>query len=399
METSKPLKKFWNCKAFTLLELLISSSLAAILMTTVISVFFTMVNMNNRSQFREVLLTEAENTMKVIVDEIRANTLDWPEYYNYYVLNGEGENFSNAPGEDTFGSNYTVYGARFYNPGRDAHDLPAQGINYSGIEDDDLGTWCQTSATEVAPITSADCNGLPSLELTEDFATGTNPYESSFFTLPTQASAVCDLTSEMFAHVSGARRAECAGMSDMEKHEVSILFLISPDGNTKTMIGKEPWYENETDAEPAGYALSMLKMVGSDTDNDGVNETWECAPGYLCTQDAPVTFTPATDPDVDDLTDISLATGTEPSIYYDFVPISSSNISATDLRFYIYPLEDPHKAYNEFPEKFQPSVTVYMTVETLDLKSRTFSEQSARAEMSEDVVIEFTGEIQSYVPR
>lgn len=394
----KFIKSIVSIKSFTLIELLIASSVMAILFSIVVPAFFNMVKINNYHEITEVLFTETDYMMDKLVREIYENTLDWPEYYNYYILNGGGENFSNVSGMDTFGSNYTVYGARFYNPGRDAHDLPAQGINYSGIEDDDLGTWCQTSATEVAPITSDDCNGLPSLELTEDYATGTNPYESSFFTLPTQASAVCDLTSEMFAHVSGARRAECAGMSDMEKHEVSILFLISPDGNTKTMIGREPWYENETGGEPAGYALSMLKMTGSDTDNDGVNETWTCASGYMCTQDAPITITPATDPDADDLTDISLADGTEPSIYYDFVPISSPNVSITDLRFDIAPLEDPNKAYGEFPEQTQPGVEVNISIESLDRRAAVFSEKQRTVTLSRNVETEFEGEINSFAP-
>lgn len=380
-------------RGVVLLELLITSSVAAILFSTVVTVYFNMTGMNTRIRARLILSSEIAFMLDIVTDAVKENTLDWPEYYNYYVLNGGGEDFSNALGDDTFGSNYTVYGARFYNPGRDAHDLPAQGINYGKIMTDDLGTWCQTN-TGVARITSADCNGLPSLELTEDYATGTNPYESSFFTLSTQASSVCDLTSEMFVHVSGARRAECAGMSNTEKHEVSILFLISPDGNTKTMIGREPWYESSAQAEPSGYALSMLKMVGSDTDNDGVNETWTCAPGYLCTQDAPNVTNSATDPDADDLTDASLSS----SIYYDFVPMSSRNISITDLRFSIGPLEDPNKAYNEFPEQTQPRLAVDMIAETLDPRAAIFTQKQRSKTVHMEINTEFEGEVESFLP-
>lgn len=388
----KFIKSIVSVESFTLLELLIASSVMAILFSIVIPTFFNMVRINNYHEITEVLFTETDYIAGKLTEEIYKNTLDWPEYYNYYVLNGGGEDFSNMPGEDTFGSNYTVYGSRFYNPGMDANDLSAQGVNYGGIINDDLGTWCQTD-TGVASITSLDCNGLPSLEDTEDFATGTNPYESSFFSLPTRASAVCDSTTEMFTF----SKRPCSFTNSTDEHEADMLFLISPDGNTKTMIGREPWYESTTQVEPSGYALSILKMTGTDTDNDGVNETWGCAEGFLCTAGAS-NYALSVNLDADDLTDRSSATGSVPDIFYDFVPITSPNVSITDLRFYIAPIEDPNKAFNEFPEQIHPSVELNISVESLDRRASVFSEKQRTVILSQSVETEFEGEINSYAP-
>ena len=49
-------------------------------------------------------------------------------------------------------------------------------------------------------------------------------------------------------------------------------------------------------------------------------------------------------------------------MFYDFAPITPSSISITDLRFYIAPIEDPKKAFDEFPERVQPEVYIALVL-------------------------------------
>ena len=386
-------------QGFTLIEVLVASSILAILTPLLTGVLVNMTRDDTYARLNNLLLSETSHLMELIVREVKAGTLDYPEYYNYYVLNGGGTLFDNTSPDDTFGSNYLVYGSRFYNPGAPAGSPNEQGMNLGGLADptsgppaDNLGTWCTTVSGGYAPVTDEDCEGQPSLEYTEDIATGRNPYEGEITTLPTQASAMCDSSSEMFTF----SRRKCTFTSTTDEHETNMLFLVSPDGTKKTMIGREAWYDTLSQPEPTGYTASLLRMTGSDEDSDGVNETWQCAEGFFCTTDAQTNMNPATDPDANDLTDISSFTDTVPSMFYDFVPITPPSISVTNLTFYIAPLEDPHKAYNEFDNRVQPQVYVTITAQLTDPASVALPISQRSYTLNRFITIPFNDEIMNY---
>lgn len=367
-------------KAFTLIELLIASSILMMVISMSLRIFFNITRLNTYIELTNVLQFESKSTLERIAREIQNSTIDYPEYYNYYVLNGAGQNFVRG----NLGSNYSTYAMRFYNPGMVASSLSTQGSNVSGIDTDDLGSWCQwgSSALNVAPMTVSLCDGIPSLEDTEDYATGTNPYTSSVFTAPTQASAVCDSTSEMFVY----SQSQCP-TSATEAHEVDMLFLMSGDGLTKTMITREPF-------DVSSYVVSMLRMTGSDTDNDGVRETWVCADGFVC-QDSTGTLPELSSAKLEDLNDIN----DYDNLYKDFAPISPYNLDITDLRFYIAPIEDPHKAYDEFPQIIQPYVTIVMTatvndprIDQLPVLQRSITLQTTVSSGVYDEITSYSGE-------
>ena len=380
------MQKNLNKKGFTLVELLIASSILMLIISMSLSIFFNATRLNAYVELTDKLHFESRYALERIAREIQGGTIDYPEYYNYYVLNGSGQQFQ---GSDNLGSNYSVYGARFYNPGDDAYSLGSQGVNTGGLpvltlNSDDLGTWCQ-NPSGVDPIDHSDCIGYPSLEATEDFATGTNPYTGSFPTSPLQASAICDSTSEMFTYAN----RDCSFTSTVDAHEVDMLFLISADGETKTIITTEPWAQGFLGS---GDVVSMLKLTGTDNDSDGIRESWICADGFACQGPGPLPV--ITSSEIEDLNvpGINIV-----EAYQDFAPISPYDLDITDLRFYIAPIEDPMKAYDEALEQIQPYVTIIMTAELIDPRVAQLPVSQRSITLQTTVSTQFYGEIQSYL--
>jgi|GEM_PF-736774 len=385
---------------FTLIELLIASSILMMIISMSVTIFFNSTRLNTYVELTDTLHFEARYAMEKIVREIQSSTIDYPEYYNYYVLSGSGEQFKSG---ENLGSNYSVYAKRFYNPGEEAGAVGVQGVNQAdllprAVGVNDLGTWCQWGVNSLngspytAPLDHSFCNNNPSLEVTEDFATGTNPYTGAVPTLPTQASAICDSTSEMFTH----SKRDCSFTNNTDAHETDILFLISPDGETKTIISTEPWGASTV---VEGNVVTMLKMVGEDTDNDGVRDNWECADPYYCQIGGG--GKPLLIPGIggnDTLWDLN-KTKIIQSVLFNFAPISPHTLDITDLRFYIAPIEDPLKAYDEFPETIQPYVTVVMTAELNDprvgelpVTQRSITLQTTVSTQVYHEIVSYTGE-------
>lgn len=383
-------------RAFTLIELLIAASILMMVISMSIRIFFNVTRLNTYVELTSALQFEARYLMGRIVREVQGGTIDYPEYYNYYVLQGSGQQFDSG---ENLGSNYSAYAMRFYNPGMVANALTTQGANTADLSTpprspslNDLGTYCQYGPNPgfVALIDSLSCNPpagqLPSLEATEDYATGTNPYTSSVFTLPNQASAVCDSTSEMFLY----SKRECSFTNPTDMHEVDMLFLIGGDGMTKTIIAPEPW-ENGADS---GTVVSMLKLAGTDTDNDGVPNSWACSSDYYCPQSNNL-------PEIVSarLADLTAdPTETLSSLFQEFAPIFPYKLDITDLRFYIAPIEDPRKAYDEFAQKIQPYVTIIMTATINDPRITELPESQRSITLQATVSSQIYNEILSYNP-
>lgn len=95
-----------NKKAFTLVELLIATTILAVLIATSFAVYTGFFNSFRNIKAANLVYEEARFTMERIVKEIRKGTVDYEEYYNQVGGGGYGQNYCN-------------YSRQFYTPGLD----------------------------------------------------------------------------------------------------------------------------------------------------------------------------------------------------------------------------------------------------------------------------------------
>ena len=299
-----------NRKGFTLMEVLIAASLFAIL-ASIASVFFiNITSAEKKTELLNAMFEDSRVLMETISREIKNGTIDYEEYYSIRVLDSS-----------YYGVNRGVYASQFYDPG---FYLDAEGIK-KGTNPDDLGIQI---FGEVIFTLSVDQN------------LGNHPYNAP----AADASAFCGSDS-------------CPDPVDDPLNQTE-LYLISADGRTKTILGRK---EMETAGD---YALVMLQMDGLDKDSNGVVDVFTCAPEYSarCTQPADIDSIPDINRDGLKIPDI-LANDAGNLLASPFIPLSPLRSSIKDLKFMIWPDEDPYKAFAEIDTQFQPSVTIIMTIE------------------------------------
>lgn len=160
------------------------------------------------------------------------------------------------------------------------------------------------------------------------YETGTHPYQGNpSGANPADANSLCPL---------GGPNPDCPGGATLGM--VNELFLINAEGTRRTYFVIE--YNT----------LAKVELLGSDTDQDSLIDTWACAPEYTCTGLATTT---GVLPNPADLTD-----GIADDI--NFVRLSPLNIVIEDITFWISPLEDPYKGFNESTEQTQPKVKILL---------------------------------------
>ena len=79
------------------------------------------------------------------------------------------------------------------------------------------------------------------------------------------------------------------------------------------------------------------------------------------------------------------------------MPISSYNISITDLRFYIAPIEDPYKAFEEFPERVHPHVFIALNATLTDPRSASLPVSARGITLFREVGTFVREEVKSYL--
>lgn len=231
------LKRFSNknlkpLSSFTLAELLIATLIFSIVAVIAASFFITVLRAHRRADLEDYLYSEARLMMEKIGKEISSGTIDYEEYYNRLVKEGE------------YGENYQAYGQQFWNPGTDG----------------DFGSKCNDGNPY-----DGDCIRLRE---TMDENTGQNPYSGD----QTRANAFCDEINN--------QPAGCAADSrDTLKRDQ--LYLINNAGNLKTIIAKE------LITTTGEHTLSIVRMEGSDTDRDDVIDTWVCTDDFSCAGSTP----------------------------------------------------------------------------------------------------------------
>ncbi len=305
-------------RGFTLMEILVAVSVFAVVIVTSTTVYINIAREYKRSNLHNAIYEDSRLLMEKITSLGRQYTIDYEEYYSQLVV-------QKGLTDRVYGINYGVYGSRFYDPGLTI----TTGSPNQGVYPNNLGAECGNGDSIL------DNDGLqkdcviyiPSL----DNNTGKNPYNND----PNWAAAVCN--------------GDCD--SPLAKQSLqNELYLISSDGTRKVIFVLE---KVSRDGEKA---LAMVELVGTDTDNNGVVDTYTCdtEKGYECTQNGL--------PSYKDLTDTNdLINGNK----LDFVPVSSLNTQVAQLNFLIAPLEDPLKAFNEKESYIQmgPHFTIVLTVE------------------------------------
>lgn len=170
------------------------------------------------------------------------------------------------------------------------------------------------------------------------FDTGKNPYSGSGLDEDT-ANAFCD------ENIGGG--AFCSSNTDY--HQADELYLLNSSGDIKTIYT----LENDSDGN---QHIAKVQLEGSDNDNTDnlLMDTWVCTADYTCT------LILGTLPHPNDRTD----SNRDP---INFIPISSSHIAIDDLSFFISPIEDPYKGFDEtssdvfFSAQNHPKVTIHLT--------------------------------------
>lgn len=379
--------------AFTLPEILIAVAIFAIAATIVAGLYVQSFRETRRANMQNQIYADARFLLQHIADEVRSGMIDYDEYYNQHVIL---EAFNGSPrdsppeseigvlGAENYGQNYGRYYSSFYNPGTDN----ALGFDCNTA---DLSVIIGEGDARDEHRNSRDCTRL---RKTVDRNTGKNPFDGKFRSSAPEEDAFCGTFSyEVGASfVSNNQRGLCVsttGAPDPSRQQnQSELYLISADGFQKTILARERI--GGTEAEPV-YALSILRLQGHDTNNDGVADTFVCADGFQCRGQNDVLavdiddtgISPATDCPLvgvslpaelprsrtDELNPNDAAFGAEScdasvlDFSKDFVPISPLRINVSHLAFYISPTENPHYAFAENDELKQPRITILLTVE------------------------------------
>lgn len=102
-------------KGFTILELLISISILAVLISISTSIYSRFFNTFRSVKASSVVYEEARFLMEKITAEIRLGTIDYEEYFNQANYFKGGKNSRN----ETYGKNYCLYDQQFYVAGID----------------------------------------------------------------------------------------------------------------------------------------------------------------------------------------------------------------------------------------------------------------------------------------
>ncbi len=158
------------------------------------------------------------------------------------------------------------------------------------------------------------------------YDTGANPYQGSGDGAD-EANAFCP---------TGAASPDPSCSTTLALHQTEELFLMNREGNHRT------YFVRNTNAATGYGFIATLELDGSDseTDADGFPDTWTCSASFTCS--SPIATT-------------------------DFASITPSTVAIDALHFYISPLEDPFKGFDETSAEVfdavqvQPSVTIVLT--------------------------------------
>jgi hypothetical protein len=289
--------------------------------------------------------------MEKISRLIRANAIDYEEYFNQAI----------SANPAMIGEKYGCYAARFYDPG----------ITFTNYSDNStttgqFGAQCYNTNDDKLEdfIGQPDCVLLPD---TQDTNTGEHPYKNCPDTDLANANAFCPQGGNTpSANEFDTSSSACFGTES--SYTRKNLFLINPQGNVKTIIGRK-----QVKASPnPEFAIAQLEIQGTETIQDGITENWSnCSNGtntFCCTEEYDCNFGDSPPTSI-----LKNLTPSNPStdLYKGFLPISPLRSNIEHLSFTISPSENPGLAFIEEGAKIQPTVTVTLTLSpSADQRSR-----------------------------
>ncbi|MBT5016406.1 type II secretion system protein [Candidatus Peregrinibacteria bacterium] len=170
-------------------------------------------------------------------------------------------------------------------------------------------------------------------------------YHAKFFSGTSEIGINPSSASETDAEANAFCGGTLTCSDTIDYHETTELYLIDKTGTERTFFVTE-------DDSDGNKAIAMVIMEGTDTDANGLIDTWACAtePIFTCTG-------VDNHPLATDRNDLNRDND-------DFVPLTPSNINIEELYFYISPLEDPYKGFAEDSSaviesvQVQPKVTI-----------------------------------------
>jgi prepilin-type N-terminal cleavage/methylation domain-containing protein len=362
---SKTFRKGKQRQGFTLVEIILASSIFAVVTLIGVTVFINVIRIQHRISLENAIYEDGRFMMERIAREIRQNTVDYEEYYRKVITPAQ-----------TYGKRYGCYASRFYNP-------EANG---------DLGAYCSMSSGSPSlpyfPYTKLVQNdpGCVVDKTTLDMNTGQNPYTGAFGSNNNiiNANAFCD------AYTYGGT---CPPILPAP-YEQGELYLINSKGTEKTFIAQK-----KVNTAPEEYALSLLRLKGEDADTDGLVEKWVNGPTYLCDPQFDCTGISATDPNL--TLEKSLVSANAADLYKGFVPISPMRTNLTSLKFYVSPIEDPRKAFAETDPndgiQQQPHVTIVMSLQPAASELTNFAGDTPTVTIQTTITSRVYNEVRSYM--
>lgn len=325
-------------KGFTIVELLVSVTIVAIFLTSVVTFMVDLYRNSRRIELEEQLYQDMRALMRQITVMVETNALDYEEYFratqNVNLFgNGDGVNYI-----------YGDYAKQFYDFGWDGE-----------------GALCNTS-----------------------------------YGIDVQAHAGCIIDKTTLDKNIGKKEGNVfcgeetpiacpADLTDF--HKQSQLYLINARGTRKTFLATEPVQREIGESTVEENVLSIFWMNGKDTDGDDVSDTW--TNGIEFNTETPDSL-------FDDLT----IAKSEQNIYDEFIPISPLRSNIVDITFYISPLEDPYRAFAETDPTtgtlVQPHVTVILTMEPSAVEMQDYLGKIPRKTLQTTIYSNVQQEVKSY---
>lgn len=293
-------------RAFTLIELILTLSIFAVVAVISVTALINGMRSAKKIQAQVTLYSEAQGLMDLMARDIEQNTVDYEAYYARNVLGEAGWNTEN----------YGDYAQTFYHPGTGGWDVSPYVSMY-----DWYGATCSSGG-----VYPTDCDTPIYSE--NDWGYGAHPFPqiddfSGFST---------DDPETMNAFCEGDTRYGDAACANFENAFTDELILVNTAGDHRIVYR---W--DFADGSTTDYSIYRMTLDGTDSDGDGIVDTWLCSSNYDCAGTAPGST--------------------------DFVSISPATVTIANFDVLVAPLEDPYRGFGEEDIQVQPQVTLVMRVD------------------------------------
>lgn len=301
-------------QGFTIVEAIVAISIFLIVIAMAVGLFTDSFANKRKTELSRLLYEESRVVLERIVKEVRRGTIDYEEYWNRFTyMSGEVSN-------QAYGLKYGDYARQFY---RDSDNSDGNGTN--------------------AVPASIDSVSRHDENIGENYDSSTPPLRN-----PNNLE-VCQSD-----YIPNASSFDTSGYEQCE------LYLITATGDEKIIIKLQKDDFGDADASNDEHRLAMLRLPGVDSGTDGQVDTWAIYNGGAYVSDS--RFYDFCDEYYDAGHTSAYKCQDDKIVFQEIQPDS---INITSLKFFIAPLEDPHKdfAVRTDDVQQQPHVTIQMTAE------------------------------------